>query len=334
MLRLTLVLWALVAFPLHAANLQVIGMTNKAFDVQQADAAIGCTHRISGTFNTGDSARIARELRSSVYGWREAGTYGSIVVCLDSPGGNIAEALALAAVFREEAFGTKLEAGTRCESACALLFMAGSFYAHESGLYKWRVMHPTAQLGFHAPSLQVQNGQYSAATVTKSYALAMETLARTIEDLMQNRGFEDGEHVKPSLIAAMLRTPPDKMMYITTVDQAGRWGIQVGPLRNAPITMRDMDFRRACANKTAWDADESAAEIDEWWSENFVNWSADQWSDKVEVIMNDMTGEGCTYNVPKGASARKAAALNDVQYGFVELIEVLDPRSRLRDLPH
>jgi hypothetical protein len=333
MKKLVLALFGLLALPAHAAELQVIGMTNDAIDIQAPDPAIACTHRITGQFAPGDADRMARSLRSSIEGWRNQNRYGVSVICLDSPGGAISEALELGAVLREMAIGTKLEAGARCESACALLFMAGSFHAHESGYYKWRVMHPTARLGFHAPSLQVERGDYDAATVTRAYALAMETLARTVEDLMQNRGFEDGEHLKPSLIATMLRTPPDRMFHVETVDQAGRWGITIGPLRPTSQTMTEMDFRRACANQKAWGADESSAS-DIYWQQKFVNWKTDQWGETVEVITNDMTGEGCEYSVPKGAARSKRVPVSQVQYGYFSIVEAADPGLRLDRLPH
>ena len=334
MFRLSLILSLCLALPVQAADLEILGMTNDAFDIQDSDPTIACTHRVTGTFNPGDGDRIAAALTGSIDRWRNQDLYGVSVICLDSPGGSIAEALKLADVLRNEAIGTRLEAGTRCESACALLFMAGSFYAHESGLYKWRIMHPTARLGFHAPSLQVRDGQYSAETVTRSYALAMETLARTIEDLMQNRGFEDGEHLKPSLMAAMLRTPPDQMFYIETADQAGRWGIKVGPMRTSGLTMQEMDFRRACANEKAWQADESAVQPDAYWMENFINWTTEDWGDSIEIIYNDMTGDRCIYSLPAGSARSRSATFDEVNGGYFTLIDAVDPDVRLATLPY
>ncbi|SMX44912.1 hypothetical protein [Maliponia aquimaris] len=333
MKRLALGLCALLALPglaAQAADLQIIGMTNEAYDIQEADPTFGCTHRITGAFGPGDGARIGAAIRQSSDAWRDQGLYGVTVVCLDSPGGALPEALTLAAQFREQGIGTRLEAGARCESACALLFMAGSFYAHESGLYKWRIMHPTAKLGFHAFKLEVPQGQYDGATVSKAYALAMETLARTVEDLMQNRGFEDGEHIKPSLVAAMLRTPPESMMYVETVDQAGRWGIDVGPLRTAGMTLQEMDFRRACTNRKAWEADETATR-DSYWQDHFVTWTSEDWGDTLEVTTNDMSGDGCQYSLPTGAARSRSARLEDA---YINAIEPLDPMLRLDRLPY
>ncbi|MBV6636726.1 MAG: hypothetical protein KI788_12580, partial [Mameliella sp.] len=98
-------------------------------------------------------------------------------------------------------------------------------------------------------------------------------------------------------------------------------------------TMTEMDFRRACANQKAWGADESATS-DIYWQQKFVNWKTDQWGETVEVITNDMTGEGCEYSVPKGAARSKRVPVSQVQYGYFSLLEAADPGLRLDRLPY
>ena len=90
---LILALTACLASQAQAADLEVLGMSNEAFDVQQADPDVACTHRITGTFAAGDADRIAASLTASIDAWFDQGQYGVSVVCLDSPGGSIAEAL-------------------------------------------------------------------------------------------------------------------------------------------------------------------------------------------------------------------------------------------------
>lgn len=104
-----------------------IGMTNDAVDIRDAGPRIACTHRITGQFAPGEGERMTREIDRSIENWRDQTQHGVSVVCLDSPGGGLPEALKRAALFRERGIGTRLESGARCESACALLFMAGSF---------------------------------------------------------------------------------------------------------------------------------------------------------------------------------------------------------------
>jgi ATP-dependent protease ClpP protease subunit len=334
MYRAFLIAIALLAPPAMAAELRVLSPNNADLDIQAPDPAMACTHRMTGTLGKGDADRMIPALENSIQTWRKQDQWHLPVLCLDSPGGSLVEALKLAALLRDMPIGTKLEANATCESACAMVFMAGSFHAHESGLYKWRIMHPTARLGFHAPSLAIEDGQYSAATVTRSYNLALETLALTLSNLVQNRNFQDGVHLMPSLMAEMLMTPADSMMYVDTVDQEGRWGIEVGPLRIDRIDVTEMDFRRACANTIAWARDEPAADV-QGFENYFINYNQfdSQWAD-LEVIENDMTGEGCSYSVPAYVVNSKYVPLTEVNSGFVQLATFANPLLRLRDLPY
>lgn len=322
------------AFTASAADFSVGAPNRDAYDVQVPDPALPCSHRLTGQINAGDGDRVVTALRASVRGWRDQNIYGQSVLCLDSGGGSLVEALKIADALRTGTIGTRIEAGARCESACALIFMAGSFFAHESGRYKWRVLHPTGKLGFHAPDLQLSEGQYSAEAVSRSYALALETIAVTLTNLMQNRDFEDGEHLKPSLLAAMLRTPPDQMMYIDTVDEVGRWDITVGPLQTSGLYAAEADFRRHCANKLRWSADESAIGGDDYSSTWFATWAKRGHADNLQIMYNDMTGEACEYWLPNGSAEQKAAELDRIQPDSGQMIRFIDARIQLAALPY
>ncbi|MGI9478641.1 MAG: hypothetical protein ACR2PI_18205 [Hyphomicrobiaceae bacterium] len=181
------------------------------------------------------------------------------LVCLNSPGGSFVEAVKIAAYFKQSAVSTKIEAGARCESACALIFMAGSYYMHSVGHFHWRVLHPAGKLGFHAPKLLVKDGGYVAGAVEKAYDLALQTIADTVSGIvMHKEGFAgSGPSIRSSLLAAMLRTPHSRMQYVDTVDQAGRWEIAVGPIAtNRKVLPRD--FERVCNNHLEWLNDKSA----------------------------------------------------------------------------
>ena len=171
-------------------------------------------------------------------------------LCLNSPGGSFVEAAQIVRFLRENAIGTRLQAGARCESACALIFMAGTMQWHETWtLGTWRVMHPTARLGFHAPSLNVADGQYNAGTVTKAYDVALATMAEAVNALMVPQG-RSVPNLKPSLLERILATPATSMFYIETTDQAGRWGISVGPT-DLGTEITDQAIRYACVNMRA-----------------------------------------------------------------------------------
>jgi len=75
------------------------------------------------------------------------------VVTLNSPGGDYIEGLRLAALMRERAIATVVEANAECYSACAFAFLGGTGYARQEGIgaYIDRMIEPGGILGFHAP---------------------------------------------------------------------------------------------------------------------------------------------------------------------------------------
>jgi hypothetical protein len=75
------------------------------------------------------------------------------VVTLNSPGGDYIEGLRLAALMRERAIATVVEATAECYSACAFAFLGGTGYSRQEGIgaYIDRMIEPDGILGFHAP---------------------------------------------------------------------------------------------------------------------------------------------------------------------------------------
>lgn len=177
-------------------------------------------------------------------------------VCLDSPGGVLTEGVNLAALFKDQHIPTKIEADAVCESACALAFMGGTQGYSESGVAVMRVLHPLGRLGFHSPALDIAAGQYSQDNVEKAFQLALEAIAMINEQLTsQSEGTEP--YLKPSLLSALLRTPASTMLYVDTVDRAGQWSIDVGPIRDLPA-VSDKTLTRSCIQSVQWAQDRSA----------------------------------------------------------------------------
>jgi hypothetical protein len=71
----------------------------------------------TGTITPGSSARFAEEVRHH-------GDYVRTVV-LESPGGSVADAMAIGRLIRERKFATEVEAGKYCASSCPLAFAGG-----------------------------------------------------------------------------------------------------------------------------------------------------------------------------------------------------------------
>lgn len=188
------------------------------------DLVFDCGMQVRGVIEAGDAARIAEMVDSPKMreGLNDPNHSITPRICLDSPGGSFAEAFRIARVIYSR-FGTAVRKGERCESACAIVFMAGSISPEDDrGVVADRVLHPLARLGFHSPSLVVPEGSYDEAVVNKAYNVAVAGIGELV-------GVSGYLKFPATLIEAMLQTPPDQMMHVETVGQSARWQIGVAP---------------------------------------------------------------------------------------------------------
>lgn len=88
---------------------------------------------ITGEIVDGDSERFSQ----LVNGTKNIVNQGFVV--LDSPGGKVAEAIIIGETLRESGFSTAVLDKTDCQSACALIWLAG----------KKRIATSTSRIGFH-----------------------------------------------------------------------------------------------------------------------------------------------------------------------------------------
>ena len=193
-------------------------------------------------------------------GWRR-----DMKICLDSPGGNYMEGVHLALTFLAHDIGTVVAQNNMCESACAIAFLGGSNDPLREGRSVSRTMHATAKLGFHAPALQVPEGNYSKNEVDKAYETALKAL-RWLSHLRSRFEME----ITESLIDELLATPINKMHYVDTVERALRYKIDVVGINtaiadvqsiannicdNAVIAIEDQDPFFASTNDVSFIAD-------------------------------------------------------------------------------
>lgn len=131
-----------------------------------------------------------RAIKSAI---QAANDRGKIVatIRLNSNGGNLLEAVKIAAVVREGKIATAALSGTTCASACFVIFAAG----------QEKYAHYTAQVGVHGASDQQgeETTQAQAATVT---------MARVLKEL----------GVPPGIIGKMVVTPPSDMVWLIPDD--------------------------------------------------------------------------------------------------------------------
>ncbi len=232
------------------------------------DKSLNCVMSVDGPILPGDAKRFRAALVELVddlatgkegeamitrLGWLEPGL---LRICLNSPGGALTEAIEMAdtlafsykvdseiipavstphsdAASIISALGTAVPAGARCESACAVLFMAGGYFSNIAPTDNVReidrVLHIEGKLGFHAPSLDIASGSYTEETVNEAYAVAVETTRKLTDRLMRYR-------FPASLFNRMVATPARDMFYINNVEEAASWSIRLAgvPLIDRP----------------------------------------------------------------------------------------------------
>lgn len=114
-----------------------------------------------------------------------------VTIRLDSDGGNLLEAVRIAAVIREGKIATAALSRSTCASACFVIFAAGNE----------KYAHYTAQIGVHGASDQhgEETTRAQAATVT---------MARVVREL----------GVPAEIIGKMVVTPPSEMVWLAPDD--------------------------------------------------------------------------------------------------------------------
>lgn len=193
-----------------------------------------CFGTLRGGFERGDVEKIKPLLEKYDF------AYGKRL-CLDSPGGSLAEGVALAELLIQNVRGTAVAKGAHCASACAIAFMGGRRNdENDRGDHPDRKLHPLGRLGFHTPKLTVPHGQYDEGTVSKAYNLA----ASSLSDILK---LMPAEEFARSLFIDMLATPAEEMLYVDTVAKAVRWNIDVSPTIS-PAELTKLSMLRACLN--------------------------------------------------------------------------------------
>lgn len=236
------------------------------------DPAYGCIAQLQGRIEAGDTTRLRAVLKEAsrlpkfenvLYvdedfddGTPNIGVYRPLNLCLDSPGGSLTEAMALTELVFGR-LGTVVRAGESCESACALVFMAGSHSTEtDFGISVNRFLHVDGRLGFHAPSLVVPEGAYDAGSVARAYAVSVAVSELIFRNMVKYR-------FAPSLAARMHATPADDMFHVTRVEEAARWGIGILGI-DLPAAVNDTVIANACGNLYLSVQDQGNSDPDAW----------------------------------------------------------------------
>ncbi|MBY6163265.1 hypothetical protein KUV73_20455 [Mameliella alba] len=165
--------------------------------------------RLKGPLVEGDADRLAALIEDNglMHCFEPGHCPYNNIISLDSPGGNLSEALKLAQYITDNQFHTLLEAEARCESACAFVFLAG--YAVYDGVFvARRFAHETAVLGVHRPSLTLPKGSYTDAQINKAVELLDEAKSEVARRFILSR-------FPMRLLERMYATPKDNMFLLT-----------------------------------------------------------------------------------------------------------------------
>ncbi len=207
-----------------------------------------CEITLSGIIKPGDAAKFQRLLTKDL----NAGADYRLSLCLDSRGGSYPEAIKFIDLMKVEASGqgitTRVRSGAICASACALIFLAGSYNenVNEMTTIPSRFLDVNSKgLGFHQPFFELEVGNYDEKDVLEAASIAnrqiANLMARNEDSLFPN-----------SLLALALNTDKDKLFEIDTVQHAGRWSITLTDFKVHTSKFSPQLAYQGCVNTLAW----------------------------------------------------------------------------------
>jgi ATP-dependent protease ClpP protease subunit len=202
----------------------------------------------------------------------------TITLCLDSTGGLASEALEIARFIvtqHADSVTTVVQNDAVCESACALIFLAGREKSR-LGPSVGRYLQPRGKLKLH-PTYLRSSADESSETVEavdrflKGKATRDEVLAqyysRGLRDVRQiiaaygdTTWFADyvgKSFASASLFLEIFSQAPDEWLCMDTVDKLGRWGIRLTGFDRKLVPKQK--YYNVCRNAYIWGHDEYAA---------------------------------------------------------------------------
>ena len=159
-----------------------------------------------GSIDPGSAARFAAEIEAR-------GEYVKIV-SLNSPGGALDDAMAMARLVRDKGIATDVADGAICASSCPLFFAGGLT----------RTASPKAALGVHQ--------FYAALQTTTAPAQAMSDAQATTARISRHLS---GMGIDPALWLHALDTPPQALYYFSP-DELARYRLVTTPVVTARKT--------------------------------------------------------------------------------------------------
>lgn len=156
----------------------------------------GTTYRLEGGISDGDAERLTDLIL-------QAAPRPDTLI-LQSPGGSVADALALGRIIRREGITTQMLAGEFCYSACPYLLAAGTT----------RDIDENASVGVHQ--------HYFGENTFLPAAFAVEDIQRGQAEVMT---YLDDMGIDPLVMQHAMSTPPDEI-YVLLPQELAQYGFQ------------------------------------------------------------------------------------------------------------
>lgn len=309
LILLCLVLWT--PLPVVAAQIEVLMARTLSFEEIERGT---CSLRLSGRIEAGDADRL-REMLERRFPLEHDELNPAL--CLDSPGGSLDEGVRIAEVLAAHFTATVVPAGAECLSACAVAFMGGTFGWYEY-IFNMRLIHPDARLGFHAPALDIPEGAYDGATVTRAFDVAVDAIARIAGDLDHTYLTSKINRFPRSLLAQMLVHRGEDYLTVDTIEKAAAWDIWVITSRRPEVTMEALV--RICKGGVRWLADNPKLvfDVDDW--ELDGNWGDVQFvTDGWTVTFGDLFTIECDVGRREGGALSLSLRLDGADLGQMVL---------------
>lgn len=197
---------------------------------------------------------------------REAENYQTpITLSLDSKGVSFEAAIQIGRLLRERRdIATLVERDAVCLSACAVIFMFGQEDWGIQGHAFQRYLESGGVIGFHRPTVAVSlrpsgsamraSPEALAAYIAQEFSNAYDAASQQIQEMLEIHPEAWNMELIVSMLTATGRDGAEPFVYLDTVDDAIRWGVDVLNLIDPPRRTREDQRRRAywlCANETA-----------------------------------------------------------------------------------
>ncbi len=204
------------------------------------EAPIECNVLLNGVVEVGDLERL-----QSVLDQQSGRRLDDVPrLCLNSPGGDYREGLRVARYLMEKSIGTAVAEDAECYSACAVIFMGGTFpWKGELNRY----LHVRGILAFHAPYIPGTTGEGKVLVEADQIRLAFSEGIRSMSEFMRLGVGNDVKRITPELMSEMMAQGPDAFYNVDTIGKVIRFRIHLYGL-DREVAVDEPGMCNACVN--------------------------------------------------------------------------------------